>query len=70
MFYVGLAIHTKDISTCTLSETGQVAHRSRVRRLEALMITLDCPIASRFGTRPVAAMATFRTCCGRWPSRS
>jgi transposase len=37
MFYVGLDIHTKHISICALSETGQVAHRSRVRSIEEMM---------------------------------
>jgi transposase len=37
MFYVGLDIHTKHISICALSETGQVIHRSRVRSIEEMM---------------------------------
>jgi hypothetical protein len=37
MVYVGLDIHTKHISICVLSETGQVAHRSRVRSIEEMM---------------------------------
>jgi predicted NBD/HSP70 family sugar kinase len=40
MFYIGLDIHTKHISICALSETGQVAHRSRVRRIEEMLQTL------------------------------
>jgi len=40
MFYVGLDIHTKHISICALSETGQVAHRSRVRGIEEMLQTL------------------------------
>jgi transposase len=40
MFYVGLDIHTKHISICVLSETGQVAHRSRVRSSEEMVQTL------------------------------
>jgi transposase len=40
MFYVGLDIHTKHISICALNETGQVAHRSRVRSIEEMMRTL------------------------------
>ena len=40
MFYVGLDIHTKHISICVLSETGQVAHRSRVRRIEEMLQSL------------------------------
>lgn len=44
MFYVGLDIHTKHISICALSETGQVAHRSRVRRIEEMVqILKDLP---------------------------
>ena len=37
MFYVGLDIHTKHISICALSETGQVTHRSRVRSIEEMV---------------------------------
>lgn len=37
MFHVGLDIHTKHISICALSETGQVAHRSRVRSIEEML---------------------------------
>ena len=37
MFYVGLDIHTKHISICVLSETGQVTHRSRVRGIEEMV---------------------------------
>src|SRR5262245_32309177 len=37
MFYVGLDIHTKHISICALSETGQVAHRSRVRSIAEML---------------------------------
>jgi transposase len=37
MYYVGLDIHTKHISICALSETGQVAQRSRVRTIEEMM---------------------------------
>lgn len=40
MFHVGLDIHTKHISICALSETGQVAHRSRVRSIEEMMLIL------------------------------
>ena len=40
MFYVGLDIHTKHISICALSETGQVAYRSRVRSIEEMMQVL------------------------------
>lgn len=35
--YVGLDIHTKHISICALGETGQVAHRSRVRSIEEML---------------------------------
>jgi hypothetical protein len=31
MFYVGLDIHSKHISICVLSETGQVIRRAKVR---------------------------------------
>src|SRR5438477_139355 len=41
MFYVGLDIHTKHISICALNETGQVAHRSRVRSIEEMMHILE-----------------------------
>lgn len=37
MFHVGLDIHTKHISICALSETGQVIHRSRVRSIEEML---------------------------------
>ena len=37
MLYVGLDIHTKHISICVLSETGQVTHRSRVRSIEEML---------------------------------
>jgi transposase len=37
MLYVGLDIHTKHISICVLSETGQVTHRSRVRSIEDMV---------------------------------
>jgi transposase len=37
MFYVGLDIHTKHISICALSETGQVTYRSRVRSIEEMV---------------------------------
>jgi hypothetical protein len=41
MFFVGLDIHTKHISICALNETGQVAHRSRVRSIEEMMRILS-----------------------------
>ena len=37
MLYVGLDIHTKHISICVLSETGQVIHRSRVRSIDEML---------------------------------
>jgi len=40
MLYVGLDIHTKHISICALSETGQVAHHSRVRSIEEMLRVL------------------------------
>ena len=40
MLHVGLDIHTSHISICALSETGQVAHRSRVRSIEAMLDVL------------------------------
>ncbi len=33
----------------------------------SVRILQDLPIASRPATRPAAAMATFTTCCARWP---
>ena len=33
MFYVGLDIHSKRISLCVLSETGQVVGRTQVRSI-------------------------------------
>jgi transposase len=41
MLYVGLDIHTKHISICALSETGQVAHRSRLRGIEEMLRILQ-----------------------------
>ena len=41
MLYVGLDIHTKHISICVLSETGQVTHRSRVRSIEQMLQILQ-----------------------------
>jgi transposase len=41
MVSVGLDMHTKHISICALSETGQVAHRARVRSVEAMLRTLS-----------------------------
>jgi transposase len=40
MFHVGLDIHSKHISLCALSETGQVVQRSRVRGIEEMLRTL------------------------------
>src|SRR5207253_11397385 len=40
MFHVGLDIHSKNISICALSETGEVAQRSRVRSIEEMLRTL------------------------------
>ncbi len=37
MLYVGLAIHTKHIALCVLSETGQVVQRARVRGIEEML---------------------------------
>jgi transposase len=37
MHYVGLDIHSKHISICVLNETGQVAHRARVREIQQMM---------------------------------
>src|SRR5262249_27386922 len=41
MFCVGLDIHTKHISICALSETGQVVHRSQVRSIEEMLRILS-----------------------------
>jgi transposase len=40
MLYVGLDLHTKRISICALNETGQVAHRSQVRSIAAMLRVL------------------------------
>ena len=58
MFYVGLDIHTKHISICALSETGQVAHRSPVRSI-AEMVQILKGLADRFEVcyEAVAGMA-------------
>jgi transposase len=47
MFYVGLDIHTKHISICALTETGQVAQRSRVRSI-AEMVQILKGLPDRF----------------------
>jgi transposase len=41
MFYVGLDIHSKQISVCVLNETGQVVHRTRVRAINEMMRILE-----------------------------
>jgi hypothetical protein len=41
MFYVGLDIHSKRISVCVLSETGQVVRRTHVRTIEEMMRILE-----------------------------
>jgi hypothetical protein len=41
MFYVGLDIHSKRISLCVISGTGQVARRSQVRTIEEMMRILE-----------------------------
>ena len=40
MYYVGLDIHTKHISICVLSETGQLVRRCQVRGIEEMLGTL------------------------------
>src|SRR5262245_29269512 len=37
MYYVGLDIHTKRISICVLSETGQLVRRCQVRGIEEML---------------------------------
>jgi transposase len=41
MLYVGLDIHSKSITLCVLSETGQVVRRARVRTIEEMMQILE-----------------------------
>lgn len=41
MFYVGLDIHSKHISICVLSETGQVVRRAKVRAVSEMMQILE-----------------------------
>ena len=41
MFYVGLDIHSKQISVCVLNETGQVVHRTRVRAINEMIRILE-----------------------------
>ena len=41
MFHIGLDIHSKRISVCVLSETGQVARRSQVRTIDEMMRILE-----------------------------
>jgi hypothetical protein len=40
VFYVGLDIHTKRISICVLSETGQLVRRCQVRGIPEMLSTL------------------------------
>ena len=40
MLYAGLDIHSKHISLCVLSETGQVARRAKVRGIEEMVRVL------------------------------
>ncbi len=40
MYYVGLDIHTKRISICVLSETGQPVRRCQVRGFEEMLAAL------------------------------
>jgi transposase len=40
MYYVGLDIHTKRISICVLSETGQLVRRCQVRGIEEMLAAL------------------------------
>lgn len=41
MLHVGLDIHNRHISLAVLNETGQVAHRSRVRSIDQMMSILE-----------------------------
>jgi transposase len=41
MFHVGLDIHSKRISVCVLSETGQLVRRTQVRSIEEMMRLLE-----------------------------
>src|SRR5262245_28828844 len=41
MLYVGLDIHSKSITLCVLSETGQVVRRARVRTIDEMMQILE-----------------------------
>ena len=41
MFHVCFDIHSKGISICVLSETGQVARRAQVRTIDEMMRTLE-----------------------------
>jgi transposase len=41
MLYVGLDIHSKRISVCVLSETGQLVRRTQVRSIEEMMRLLE-----------------------------
>jgi transposase len=41
MFYVGLDIHSKRISLCALSETGQLVRRAQVRTIDEMMRILE-----------------------------
>jgi transposase len=41
MFYVGLDIHSKRVSLCVLSKTGQVVRRAQVRTIDEMMRILE-----------------------------
>jgi hypothetical protein len=41
MFYVGLKIHSTQISVCVLSETGQPVRRNEVRSIEEMARLLE-----------------------------
>ncbi len=41
MLYVGLDIHSKHISICVLTATGQIVDRTRVRTIQQMLQRLD-----------------------------
>ncbi len=71
MYYVGLDIHTKRISICVLSETGQPVRRCQVRGIEEMLAALQ-GLPDRFEVRYEASCGygTTTTCSGRWPRAS
>ena len=66
MFYVGLDIHSKRISVCVLSGTGQVVRRCQVRTIQEMMRILES-LPERFEVcYEASCVATTTTYYVRW----